>query len=216
MGAILGKDLLRELRSREVLLASFLFSLIALTVFHFAAAAARMPQEHIPLTAWWICVLFAGTLGLNRTHASELHNDCFRALMLGPLDAGWLYLTKAASHFLLLGLTLMLLLPVLVLFFQFWPAGNWPALVGSMLLGVLGFVAIGTLVVGVTGNTRMSDVLFPVVQLPLTVPIILAGSQASQLCLEGKTPWQWWQFLAALDLVYLSVGFLVYEFLLEE
>ncbi|MCB1051767.1 MAG: heme exporter protein CcmB [Acidobacteria bacterium] len=213
---MLAKDLVREMRSKEIFLSSFLFSVILMAAFHFASAANRMPIEYIPTTALWVCILFSGTLGLNRTHASELKNGCFRALMLAPKEAGWIYLAKVTSNALLLGFTLCLLVPILVLFFQFNPGSALFPLLLSLILGILGFVAVGTVIVAVTANTRMSDILFPIIQLPLQVPVLIAGTQATQLCLEGKTPTDWWQFLVAINVVYLSIGFLVYEFLLEE
>jgi len=89
-------------------------------------------------------------------------------------------------------------------------------LLASLLLGVLAFIAVGTLVVAITANTRMKDVLFPIVQLPLVVPVLMGGVNSTAMALAATSPWRWIQLLLALNLVFLSLGFLLYEFLLEE
>ena len=48
------------------------------------------------------------------------------------------------------------------------------------------------------------------------VPVLIAGVNSTEIALQGKSPSQWIQFLTALNVVFLSVGFLLYEFLLEE
>ncbi len=214
--AMLAKDLKRELRSREIFISSFLFSIILLCVIYFSTAASELPYEQMGAGALWLCILFSGTIGLNRTHQSETINGCYRALILTPIEGGWLYLAKVSANFLLLALMTSLLLPLLALFFNInlWPQLGW--LLSSLFLGMAAFVAIGTLVVVITANTRMKDILFPIIQLPLVVPVLIAGVNSSADALSGKGSWQWIQFLTALNLVFISAGFLLYEFLLEE
>lgn len=214
--AMLTKDLRREFRSREVFASSFLFSIILLCVIYFSVTAANLKYERMGGGAIWICILFSGTIGMNRIHQSEMANGCYRGLILFPVEGGWLYLAKVTANLLLLGTSTLLLLPLLALFFNLnlWP--HLGALVASLLLGICAFVAVGTLVVVITANTRMKDVLFPIVQLPLVVPVLIGGVNSTTLALAGQSPWQWIQFLVALDVVFLSLGFLLYDFLLEE
>ncbi|CAM2068765.1 Heme exporter protein B [Sulfidibacter corallicola] len=214
--AMLHKDLRRELRSREIFISSFLFSIILLTVIYFASTSSGVKYELMGAGALWLCITFSGTIGLNRTHQSEMVNNCYRGLILSPADGGWLYLAKVCSNWLLLSAMEVLLLPLIALFFHvdLLQSPGWLAL--SLLLGTGGFVAVGTLVVVITANTRMKDVLFPVVQLPLVVPALIAGVNSTEVALRGQSPWNWIQFLLALNVVFLSVGFLLYEFLLEE
>ena len=214
--AMLAKDLRRELRSREIFISSFLFSIILLCAVYFAATASGVRYEDMGAGSLWLCILFSGTIGLNRTHQSEMANGCYRALILAPVDGGWLYLAKVCTNFLLLGFMVLLLLPLMALFFHLsiLPGLKW--LMASLLLGIAAFVAVGTLVVVIAANTRMKDVLFPIVQLPLVVPVLIAGVNSTASALQGEAPVQWIQFLLAVNLVFFSAGFLLYEFLLEE
>jgi len=216
LSLMLNKDLMREWRSREIFLSSFLFSIILLCVFYFSAAATELSYEKMPTAALWICITFSGTIALNRTHQSEAVNGCYRALMMAPVDAGWLYIAKVIANTTLLSIMLALLLPILAVFFHVDLLPNLGKLLASLLLGVTGFTAIGTLVVVVTANTRIKDVLFPIVQLPLVVPILIAGVNSTQAALNGEFAWSWLQFLLVINVVFLSLGFMIYEFLLEE
>lgn len=213
---MLAKDLRRELRSKEVFISSFMFSIIALCIFYFAITASGVVYEKMAAGALWICILFAGTLGLNRTHQSELANGCYRALIMAPVDGGWLYLAKTAANATLLGFVTLALLPLLALFFSvnLWPGLGYLSL--SLGLGVLAFTAVGTVIVAVTGATRMKDALFPIIQLPLVVPVMIAGVNSTASALRGEPAWDWIQFFLALNVVFLAAGFLLYEFLLEE
>ena len=214
--AMLAKDLRRELRSREIFISGFLFSVIMLVVIYFATSSSDVDFEKMGAGGLWLCIVFSGTIGLNRIHQSEIANGCYRSLILAPIDGGWLYLAKTFANMVLLGFTTCLLMPLMVLFFRM-PIGEQPWwLAAGISLGLLGFVAVGTLVVAIAANTRMKDVLFPMVQLPLVVPALIAGVNATTMALDGETPDQFIKFLAAYDVVFLSVGFLLYEFLLEE
>jgi heme exporter protein B len=214
--AMFAKDLRRELRSREIFISGFLFSIILLVAIYLAGAAEEIDPRRLGAGALWLSILFSGTIGLNRIHQSETADGCYRGLILAPVDGGWLFLAKVCTNLLLQGLSLALLLPLLALFFQVPLDGNPLALAASLGLGLAAFTAVGTLVVAITANTRMKDVLFPIIQLPRVVPILMAGVNSTASALAGETPSQWLQFLTAIDVVFLSAGFLLYEFLLEE
>lgn len=214
--AMLSKDLQRELRSKEIFISGVLFSVIILCAVYFATTASGLKYEKFGAGALWICILFSGTIGLNRTHQSEMVNGCYRALILAPVDGGWLYLAKLCSNLVLLGCSVLLMIPLLALFFHLDVLVGLPWLITVLGLGMLAFCAIGTLVVVITANTRMSDVLFPFIQLPLVVPVLIAGVNSTATALTGESPMEWVKFLLALNLVFVPAGFLLYEFLLEE
>jgi len=216
LGLMLQKDIMREWRSREIFLSSFLFSIILLCVFYFSAAATSLDYRKMPTTALWICIAFSGTIALNRTHQSETVNGCYRALIMAPCDGGWLYLAKVIANTVLLLAMLILLLPIIAVFFNINMIPHLMRLLFCLFLGVTGFNSIGTLVVVITANTRIKDVLFPIIQLPLVVPILIAGVHATQAALQGNMSWAWLQFMAVMNVVFLSIGFMIYEFLLEE
>ena len=94
--------------------------------------------------------------------------------------------------------------------------GCFVSLVCVMALGVAAFVAVGTLVVVITANTRIKDVLFPIIQLPLVIPLLIGAVEATQSAMQGALSGSWLQFLGIMTVVFLCLGFILYEFLLEE
>ena len=214
--AMLAKDLRRELRSKEIFISGFLLSIILLCVIYFSVTAGEIKYEKMSAGALWLCIVFTGTIGLNRIHQSEMANGCYRALIMAPVEGGWLFLAKSTANFCLLGGVVLLLLPLLWLFFHVGDGVAYGSLAGSLILGIAAFVAIGTLVVVIAASTRMKDVLFPMIQLPLVVPVLIAGVNSTAMALKGESAGEWLQFLAALNLVFIPAGFLLYEFLLEE
>lgn len=216
MRAMLVKDLRRELRSKEVFISSFLLSLILLIIIYYATTSANLKYEAMSAGAFWLCLVFSGTIGLSRTHQAELENGCYQALILYPIDGGWLYLAKTLTNFLLLTMMAILLIPLIWLFFQLDNKVIWENLLLSLGSGLLAFSAIGTLTVVIAANTRMKDVLFPIIQLPLVVPVLIAGVNSTQAALAGEPSLEGIKMLLAMNLVFPSLGFLLYEFLLEE
>lgn len=214
--AMLAKDLQRELRSKEIFISSFLLSMILLTIIYYATTSSDMQFESMAAGAFWLCLVFSGTIALSRTHQAEMDNGCYQALILYPVDSGWLYLSKTLTNFILLATMATLLMPLIHIFFRLDADVHWDALTASLGLGLLAFSAIGTLVVVIAANTRMKDVLFPVIQLPLVVPVIIAGVHSTQAALQGDSAAEGIQMLVAMNLVFPSLGFLLYEFLLEE
>lgn len=213
---MLKKDLRRELRSKEIFISSFLFSLVLLCVFFFAATSSGVSFSKLPNTALWICIAFSGTIGLHRIHQAELTNACYKALMMAPRDAGGMYLAKCAANFTLLGLVSLLLLPLIGLFFNLDLTSNIWLITPGLLLGILAFVAVGTLTAVISANTRISDILFPVIHLPLVVPGLIAGLNCTDAAFRGEMSWTGIQMLCVLNLIVLSLGFLMYAYLLEE
>ena len=93
-----------------------------------------------------------------------------------------------------------------------------PGLAAVLALGTLGLASVGTLFGAVTAQMRARELLFPVLLLPAVVPVLLSSVSATQTVLAGEPlsdAAAWLKLLAAADLVYLVVGVLTFEFVLE-
>ena len=116
---------------------------------------------------------------------------------------------------------LIIAVVILVLFGLFFDVDLTRALPGLAVvlpLGTLGLAAVGTLFAAVTAQVRARELLFPVLLLPVQVPVLLATVSATQVALAGQPladARAWLQLLAAADLVYLVIGVLTFEFVLE-
>jgi len=96
-----------------------------------------------------------------------------------------------------------------------------PALAGVMLLGIVGFAAVGTLFAAMLGRSGSRDVLLPVLLYPMTVPVLIAGVRATSALLSVPEPdWAtarlWIGVLAAFDAVFLTLALWTFEAVMEE
>jgi heme exporter protein B len=215
---LLWKDLLLELRRRESLLAMFFFGVLLLFVFNFAFEIPREKAAEMAPGLLWLAFIFTGTLGLAQLYQAERENHCLEALLLSPVDRGALYLAKVSFN-------LLLMLPVeMVVFPLFWMLFNleaWdllPPLFLVALLGTIGFCAIGTLFSAVTLKARARELLLPLVIFPLMIPVILATIRAMEIVLRTGAfaeASSWLRLLIGFDVIFLTAGFLLFEWVIE-
>ena len=219
MLAILLKDLQIELRTKETLAALLLLGLLTLVVLSFAFDPSSPLRAAAAPGVLWVALIFAGTLGMNRSLLREREHDCLHGLLLAPLDRGTIYLAKTAANFLFMVAAQIVLLPLFVFFFNL-PLGSTIArLTPVLLLGVLGFAAVGTLFAAVSLRTRAREVMLPLLMLPLAAPLVIAGIQASTQLLAGEgldAVAHWLRLIGAFDVVFLVVGWLAFEYVVEE
>ncbi len=209
---VLWKDLLTERRSKESLNALLFFTLLLLFLFQFALGPDRdRLRAALPGLLWL-------GLGLGRTFITERDNDCWEGLRLTPGDKSAIYLGKLLGNFTLMVAVEVLLL---VLFGFFYDVDLWPAL-GNLavilLLGTTGLAAVGTLFAAMTAQLRARELLFPVLLLPAQVPILLATVSATEAALLGQPLGEvshWLKLLAGADVVYVAIGVMTFEFILD-
>jgi heme exporter protein B len=212
------KDLLVERRSKETLNALLFFSLALLFVFQFALGPDRERLAAVLPGLLWLGFILSGMLGLGRAFLVERENDCWEALLLTPGDKSAIYLGKLAGSLVLMAVVEMLVLALFVLFFNVELGGALPGLVLVIGLGTVGIGAVGTLFAAMTAQVRARELLFPVLLLPVLVPVLLATVKATEALLLGESLGavvHWLQLLGAADVVYLTVGLLTFDVILE-
>lgn len=220
IGRILWKDILTEFRTREMLAAMFVFALLMVVVFNFAFESA--PRESILQAApglLWVAFTFAGILGLNRSTAIERENMSIQAMMLAPVDRGAIYLGKMLGNFLFMFITELLILPLFAVLYNYPFAAHFRPFLLILVLGTLGFSSVGTIFSGIATNTKMRDVMLPILFLPVVVPVLIGAVETSVRILAGEPlggMMDWLKLLVAFDVIFITVSFLVFEYVLEE
>lgn len=215
---VVWKDVLSERRSKESLNTLVFFSILLLFVFQFALGPERARVEAALPGLLWLGFILAGLLAFGRTFLVERENDCWEGLVLSPGDKSAIYLGKLAGNVLLMAVVEAVLLVLFTVFFGVDFTGVLPALCLVLALGTLGLAAVGTLFGAITAQLRARELLFPVLLLPAVVPILLGAVSATQSVILGQPLAEaaaWLKLLAAADLVYLVVGVLTFEFVLE-
>lgn len=216
-GAIAGKDLLTEWRGKEVISATLIFSLLTVVIFNFAFELQRVDLPTVAPGILWVAFTFSGTLGLNRSFAVEKDRGSLAGLMLAPVDRSAIYLGKMTANVLLMLITETILLPLFGVFFNM-PMLQLAAIVPVVILGTVGFVAVGTLLAAVAMHTRAREVMLPVLLFPMLMPAIIVAVQATGSILRGDsltdlTPEL--GVLMAYDAILFVVAWLGFEFVVE-
>lgn len=217
MMAIVRKDLAAEFRSRELLSAMLVFSLLVILIFNFALELDVKVRESVTAGVLWTTFAFAGTLGLNRSMAVEKDRGCMDGLLLAPVDRSAIYFGKAISNLAFMLIVEIIVLPVYSMLYNI----NLfqPGLLLVILLGSIGYIAVGTLLAAMSVQTRTRDVMLPILLFPVAIPVLLASVKASSGYLNGA---DFAEILAPLnllivyDLIFIAVPLMFFEHVVEE
>ena len=212
------KDLLVERRSKETLNALLFFSLLLLFVFQFALGPDRDRLAGVLPGVLWLGFILSALLALGRTFLLEREHDCWEGLLLAPGDKSAIYLGKLAANLALMAVVETLVLGLFVVFFDIDLRRAFPGLALVVALGTLGLGAVGTLFAAMTAHVRAREVLFPVLLLPVQIPVLLATVKATEALLLGEplgAVAHWLKLLAAADVIYVVIGLLTFDAVLE-
>ncbi len=217
LAAIVWKDLAAELRSRELISAMLVFALLVIFIFNFALELNVEARNTVTSGVLWVTFAFAGTLGLNRSMAMEKDRGCLDGLLLAPVDRSAIYFGKMLGNLVFMLIVEIIVLPVYSILYNInlFNAG----LIAVILLGSLGYVAVGTLLSSMAVQTRTRDILLPILLFPLTIPIFVAAVKASTAFLQGLPMGEIWPYLNLLivyDVIFTSVAYMVFDFIVEE
>jgi heme exporter protein B len=218
--ALLRKDLTLELRTRESVPAMLLFSVSAFVVFRFGLDRETLEGD-LAAGVLWVTLLLASVLGINRLFVSEREEGGFDAFLLAPVDRTAMLAAKALLLFGFLSAVEVVAVPVYsVLLLGPSPFQALPGLPLVLALANAGIAVVGTLVGALAVQTRARDLIVPLMALPLLLPIVIGGAQATApLFLQSGAealPGRWLATLALYDVIFGLVAFGVFDFLLED
>src|SRR5688500_5415472 len=181
---IARKDFTIEARSREIVATAAFFAVACVLVFSFSLVTDGRAPDGVAAGVLWVGIAFSGTLSLARLFERERAHDTLRTLLLAPVERPAVYLGKLAAVVMLMSVIAALLLPLTGFLFDQAVVRAAPWLAAVMLLGIVGFAAVGTLFAAMLGRTRSRDVLLPVLLYPMAVPVLIAGVRATAALLE--------------------------------
>ena len=217
VGAVIWKDFRTEWRNRENLSAMLVFALLVILIFNFALELDLQAKASLSAGVLWTTFIFAGTLGLNRSLAVEKDRGCLDGLLLAPVDRSVIYFGKAIGNLVFMVLVEAIVLPV----FSFLYGFNvfQPGFLGVVVLGSIGYAAVGTLLSTMVVQARTRDILLPILLFPLTLPVVIAAVKASQGFFQNLPLAEfsvWVNILVAYDLIFIAIAFMVFDYVLED
>ena len=209
------KDLLIEVRSREIVYTTLFFAVSCVLVFAFGFVRDGRPVEDAAAGILWIAIAFSGTLALGRAFERERQSETLRALMMAPVDRPALYVGKLVGVLMLLAVVEAIIVPLVALMFQA-PLFAHPVLMGGLLAsGTIGFAAVGTLFAALLVRAQSRDVLLPILLYPITIPVIIGGVRGTAALLQADVDipmaTAWLSMLAFFDVVFITLALWTFD-----
>jgi heme exporter protein B len=215
---IAAKDLRIQARSRYGLGAILPFAGTLLVAFGLSLGPGRSILEETAPGLLWLAVMFASVLSFSQTYQVESEDGAMEGLVLSPIDRAAIFLGKATGVAVELVVLEAIVVTLVAALFGL-SLGKAPAvLAAAFLLGTVGLSAIGSLFGALTESARTREAVFPLLVLPLATPVLVAGVRATELAVAGRgaEAGSWLGLLVAFDVVFLSLGMIVFGQLLED
>jgi heme exporter protein B len=214
--AIVRKDVVAELRTKETLSTMLIFVLLTVIIFNFAFDLRVDNVRQVAPGVLWVAFIFAGVLGLNRSFILETDKGCLDGLLMTPADRSLIYFGKVIGNVIFMLVVEAIALPVFSILFNLMLLRLDIILV--VLLGTIGFSGVGTLFSAMTANTRAREVLLPILLFPVVLPVILAAVKATAGILDGQALGaigNWLGLLAGFDIIFLAIAYMTFDFVVE-
>ncbi len=185
--ALLARELRLSLRHGSDTLAALLFFVIAAALFPLAIGPAPETLGRIAPGIVWVCALLAALLPLDRLFGADLEDGSLDLLLLSGLPASAVAAAKAASHWLVTGVPLLLAAGPLAVMLRL-PEEAIPVLLAGLLPGTVVLSLLGTAGAALVLGARRGGVLLPLLVLPLTAPVLIFGVAAADAASGGLSP----------------------------
>lgn len=217
LAAILVKELAVEWRSKETLSVMLVFALLVLVIFNFAFELQGLDMRVVGPGLLWVAFSFSGVIGLGRSFAAERDKGSLEGMLLAPVDRGVIFLGKALANLIFIVIMEAITLPLFVILFNV--TLDWFPLSAYLVLGTIGFAAVGTLLSAIAASTRLRDVMLPVLLFPILVPLLVASVKITAGALQGLAFSDyagWFNLLVAYDIIFVVAAYLLFDFVVEE
>lgn len=217
--AVVWKDLLVEVRTKQSFGAMAFFAALVLFLFAFAIGPDVPQLQRMAGGLLWVGIVFTGTLSLSRTYRSEEMAGGLEGLRMYPGEPRAIYLGKLAGNLIVLLAVELLLFPVAGVLFHLPLADHVLPLAGVALLGTFGFSVVGTFYAALTVHIRARELMLPLLVFPALVPVLLGAVNATTLILTGDPLGNlasWIRLLVAFDIIFFVVCTWIFPILLEE
>lgn len=215
--ALIGKDLRRELRTKEVTITTVAFALLLMAIFSFSFYVDDESSVNVFPGVLWISIAFTATLAITRTFMQERDGGCLRALALIPGTESSLYLAKFAVNVLFVVTFEAVLVPALIAVFDISFSEFALEYLATVAAGTLGFVALGTLVAAMMVHNQMRDVMLPILLYPLAIPLLVASVVITTMIASGdvENVWRWIRIVLVMDVAFFALSLALFRWVLH-
>lgn len=198
--AVIRRDLLLAFRRRADVLTTLFFFVIVVSLFPLSVGPEMKTLRIIAPGVVWVAALLASMLSLQRLFAADYQDGTLEQMLLSPQPLALIVLGKIVAHWMVSGLPLALMAPILGLQFDLPPAALGILFV-ALLLGTPILSLIGAVGAALTLGLRGGGVLLSLLVLPLYIPALIFGAGAVEAHIAGVSPEGHLSLLAALLII---------------
>ena len=184
--ATLRRDLLIAYKRKNDLFNPFMFFVLVATLFPIGISPEPEALGEISAGVLWISALLASLLAMDNLFRADFEDGSLELLMLSPHPLYFLVLAKNIAHWLVSGLPIVLVSPLIAYMLNF-PEGAYSTLVLTLLLGTPVLSLLGSIGVALTVGLGSRGLILAVITLPMSIPVLIAGTLTVSQTLEGAS-----------------------------
>jgi heme exporter protein B len=202
---VFQRDMTLAWRRWDEVAQPLIFYVVVTTMFPLATTPDLSALREIGGGVVWVAALLASLLALEALFRADVEDGTTEQWVLSGQPLGYLLLAKVAAHWVLTGLPLVIMSPIVGTGLGL-PTSAWGVLMGSLLLGTGTLSILGGIGAALTVGVRRGSVLLSLLVLPLAMPLLIFGSRAVSMQMDGDSPAGPLQLLAAIFFMALSLG----------
>ena len=176
-GTILKRDLLLALRRRSEIFTVLFFFIVVISLFPLGVGTEEKILQQMAPGVVWIAALLASTLALDRLFSADYEDGTLEKIVLAPSSLSVSVFAKILAHWLLTGLPLVLISPLVGLFYHL-PMNSILVMMFVLLIGTPVLSMLGAIAAALTLGLRGGGVLVSLLVLPLYIPVLVYGAGA--------------------------------------
>lgn len=202
---VVARDLRLAMRHWDQVIQPLIFFVIVTTLFPLAISPALSELRGIAAGVIWVAAMLASLLALESLFRPDVEDGTMEQWVLSGQPLSVLLLAKTATHWLLAGLPLVLMAPIVGTALGM-PQSVWPVLAATLALGTASLSILGSIGAALTVSIRRGSVLLALLVLPLEMPVLIFGARAVDLAMQGEAVAAPLNLLAAMLLFFVSLG----------
>jgi len=212
------KELMVEFRNKQMINSYFILALMIIASFRFTFSIMNFSLTQLSSPILWITFFFAAMFSLSPIYKREIEQGTREGLLLSPISPSSIYFGKFLANLLII---FCLELFIILLYFIFFPVET-PDLLSLLILvgiGTIGIIALGNIISAISSNLYQSEVMIPVLLIPvLLFTIVMTSIGATSKVFTGANlldVMQEIKFILAFNVIFLAVGYLLIDYILE-
>ena len=202
---VIERDLRLAIRHWDQVIQPLIFFAIITTLFPLAISPALDELRRIAPGVVWVAAMLASLLALESLFRPDVEDGTMEQWVLAGQPLSLLLLAKVVTHWLLTGLPLVLMSPLVGTALGM-PSSVWPVLMATLALGTGSLSMLGGVGAALTVGVRRGSVLLALLVLPLEMPVLIFGARAVDLAMQGEAVAGPLNLLAAVLLFFVSLG----------